>query len=79
MVPYVRMSFYKHFKDGIFWIEQKIFDCSLPEGIEVKDIPIDSDFYKNLNYPTAYDYAMDMTLRELGQAVEGLYHNLNTL
>lgn len=27
----------------------------------------------------AYDYAMDMTKREIYQAAEGLYHNLNTL
>lgn len=30
-------------------------------------------------YPEAYKYAMDMTERELKQAVEGMYHNLNTL
>ena len=27
----------------------------------------------------AYQYAMDMTEKELQQAVEGMYHNLNTL
>ena len=27
----------------------------------------------------AYRYAMDMTKREVTQAVEGMYHNLNTL
>lgn len=26
-----------------------------------------------------YDFAMDMTEKEVKQAVEGLYHNLNTL
>ena len=26
-----------------------------------------------------YQYAMDMTLKEVHQAVEGMYHNLNTL
>lgn len=29
--------------------------------------------------PKAYQYAMDMTTKELQQAVEGMYHNLNTL
>ena len=29
--------------------------------------------------PRAYRYAMDMTIKEVHQAVEGLYHNLNTL
>ena len=27
----------------------------------------------------AYQYAMDMTEKEIAQAVEGMYHNLNTL
>lgn len=79
MVPYVRKSFYKHFKDGVHYVEQIILDCNPPEDVEIKDIAIDSDFYKNLNCPNAYQYAMDMTDRETYQAVEGLYHNLNTL
>ena len=29
--------------------------------------------------PKAYQYAMDMTIKETQQAVEGMYHNLNTL
>ena len=28
------------------------------------------------NYPYAYNYAIDMTKREVHQAVEGMYHNL---
>ena len=79
MVPYVRKSFYKHFRDGIHYVEQKIYDCTPPEGMEVKDIPIDSEFYTDAGCPMAYDYAMDMTEREIHQAVEGMYHNLNTL
>ena len=79
MVPYVRKSFYKHFKDGIHYVEQKIYDCTPPEGVEITDIPIDSEFYTNAGCPMAYDYAMDMTEREIHQAVEGMYHNLNTL
>ena len=34
---------------------------------------------KYQNYPYAYNYAIDMTKREVHQAVEGMYHNLNTL
>ena len=40
-------------------------------------LPIDSEEYKY--FSKAYKYAMDMTKRELKQAVEGMYHNLNTL
>ena len=78
MVPYIRKSFYKHFKDGVHYIENKIIDC-LTSDVDTKNISIDSNFYKDLNCPNAYDYAIDMTEKEIHQAVEGLYHNLNTL
>ena len=79
MVPYIRKSFHKHFRDGIVWVEHRILDCSPPEGVDVTDLAIDGEFYKDLECPNAYDYAMIMTEREVHQAVEGLYHNLNTL
>lgn len=79
MVPYIRKSFHKHFRDGIVWVEHRILDCSPPDGVDVTDLAIDGEFYKNLECPNAYDYAMLMTERETHQAVEGLYHNLNTL
>lgn len=41
------------------------------------DMSINDDYYKN--FPKAYNYAMDKTTKELQQAVEGMYHNLNTL
>ena len=68
MVPYVRKSFYKHWKDGCKWLDVTVDDRCSP------DTPIES-------YPmsSAYKYAMDMTERECYQAVEGMYHNLNTL
>ena len=69
LVPYVRKSFYKHWKDGNKYI------C---EGDEVdvysQETPIDEYCAS-----PAYEYAMDMTKKELYQAVEGMYHNLNTL
>ena len=71
MVPYVRKSFAKHFKEGMKYLE----------NTEVKEdlshLPID---YNTLTCHTlAYKYALDMTEKELNQAVEGMYHNLNTL
>ena len=77
MVPYIRKSFYKHFKDGVHYIERKIIDNL--NDIDVENTPIDSYVYKDLECLEAYDYAIDMTERETHQAVEGLYHNLNTL
>ncbi len=76
MVPYVRKSFVKHYQDGMKYI------CDANAELDIsKDwskISIESDFYKN-TYPKAYQYALDMTIKETQQAVEGMYHNLNTL
>jgi len=73
MVPYVRMSFYKHYRDGMRYIEHREPDYEFQ-----MDSPIDWRDYE-IASPDAYQYAMDMTQRELDQAVEGMYHNLNTL
>lgn len=74
MVPYVRKSFYKHFMDGIKYIEEmnEFFDLE-----SEKEISIEDERYKK--FPKSYKYAMDKTNKELQQAVEGMYHNLNTL
>ena len=77
MIPYVRKSFYKHYVDGLNYIE-RLVDCETMPPEDVLEISIDDDFYKN-NFPNAYNYAMDMTTKEVYQAIEGLYHNLNTL
>lgn len=73
MVPYVRKSFYKHFKNGLKYIEK--IDCSNCENMN--GYSIDNDGFKF--HKDAYKYAIDMTEKEVYQAVEGLYHNLNTL
>lgn len=75
MVPYVRKSFRKHYIDGLKYIEN-IDDINLFNHIP-DDAGIEDGEYKI--YPKAYNYAMDMTTRETYQAVEGMYHNLNTL
>lgn len=75
MVPYVRMSFYKHFRDGVVYVEKEPY--WMDDNIIAEKFSIDDQIYKK--YPDAYKYAMDMTMRELYQAVEGMYHNLNTL
>ena len=73
MVPYVRKSFYKHFCTATTYI--LVDDGKLVRPSE--DWSIDNEDYKLV--PIWYKYAMDMTKKELQQAVEGLYHNLNTL
>ena len=74
MVPYVRKSFYKHFMDGIKYIEEMNEFFNLESE---KEISIEDERYKK--FPKSYKYAMDKTNKELQQAVEGMYHNLNTL
>lgn len=86
MVPYVRKSFYKHFKDGIKYLYHDATGFgaavyAITNNVNTDDvttIAIDSEFYSQ--YPEeVYQYAMDMTVKETQQAVEGMYHNLNTL
>lgn len=77
MVPYVRKSFWKHYRDGMSYLEEdnnsEIFSMKNSDV----DRSIEDGFWKvNIK---AYNYAKDMTIREVHQAVEGLYHNLNTL
>ena len=75
MVPYVRKSFYKHFKDGCAYLYEEPIDIEPFD--DITKISIEADDYKY--FAKAYKYAMDMTQKELDQAVEGMYHNLNTL
>ena len=43
----------------------------------IEDISIENSMFKK--FAKAYAYALAKTTSELEQAVEGLYHNLNTL
>lgn len=73
MVPYVRKSFFKHYQDGCKWCE-KDATAIIVDPVKTS---IEDEIYKvNLK---AYQYALDMTEKETRQAVEGMYHNLNTL
>lgn len=75
MVPYVRKSFRKHYIEGLKYIEnisdKELFD-HIPDNAGIED----SEY---MVYDKAYKYALDMTTKECYQAVEGMYHNLNTL
>ena len=76
MIPYVRKSFYKHYKDGIIYIEE-LGTEDFDNGYITNNMSIEDELYKR--FPKANKYAMDMTIKETYQAVEGMYHNLNTL
>lgn len=88
MVPYIRKSFYKHFLDGVKYCQkgQMIGLMGVYEDFDLSDAKetwIKTQTSINDNVFTrneiAYKYAMDMTIKEVHQAAEGLFHNLNTL
>ena len=75
MVPYVRKSFAKHLRDGIeFILGNQEYAQSVP-----KEVAFDDKEANDSRNKAAYDYALKMTERETMQAVEAMYHNLNTL
>ena len=81
MVPYVRKSFYKHYQDICDIIPFVKCDVELtwPELTS-----IDGEIYSGRhwwNFMKRYitRKALKATKKELKQAVEGMYHNLNTL
>lgn len=74
MVPYVRKSFAKHFKDGVKYLQPEDDTSRVPDSLSFEDREANDPRNKK-----AYAYALDMTTRECYQAVEGMYHNLNTL
>ena len=105
LIPYIRKSFYKHFKDGLKYIEEIEYKEEFghfkqdDDDIRLKTIypytqakkliianedtyffnNMDINRFKSEKHKKTYRYALDLTLRELAQAVEGLFHNLNTL
>lgn len=77
LVPYVRKSFSKYFKEGAFHIHDEKVEVDSTKPID--DIEYWSSLVYDKHFVRIYDYAYDMTKRELDQAIEGLYHNLNSL
>lgn len=77
MVPYVRKSFYKHYINGLKFIngceggDIDMINC------EPENLSIDHNWYTSDE--KVYKYALAMTEKEASQGVEGLLHNLNTL
>ena len=76
MVPYVRKSFYKHYKEAVEFFGTDDDRRSLEYDLNSL-LPIDAEVYRMNG--DLYRYACAKTKKELDQAVEGMYHNLNTL
>lgn len=83
MIPYVRKSFYKHLCNVYDIIPFVKMPKSIKEIDKVEDIGIDDKIYcgKWYNFIKRYivKKALKLTIKETKQAVEGMYHNLNTL
>lgn len=72
MVPYVRITFYKVYRDGMKYIAGKDMPEDLNEEMSIDDLRYQEN-------EAVYRYAMDMTKRQTYQAVEAMFHNLNSL
>jgi len=80
MVPYVRKSFYKHYKnvyDILPLVKNKV-ELAKPEDVSIDDAVYAGKWF-NLVKKYVAKKALKLTKNELRQAVEGIYHNLNTL
>ena len=82
MVPYVRVSFWKHYNNLCNIIplcKRRKYDSW--DLNKVKETSINSEAYKGKHLDSfvrhyLYDKALALTKKELKQAVEGMYHNL---
>ena len=91
MVPYVRKSFWKHMLDGMTYIYQVPHEyhggteytahrLKIMEWLkEQKNNNASIEKGKEIDCQLVYNYAIEMTEKETLQAVEAMYHNLNTL
>lgn len=99
MVPYVRKSYWKHFKTGAKYLCDEadynfLLNNILDGTVDFSKMPIESYFNSTVGrwegnagfvaqtnpaFKRVCQYAFDMTEKETMQAVEGMYHNLNTL
>lgn len=75
MVPYVRYSFAKHYRDGMKYISRKPWTKPSDKIISSTSI-LNKELYSD---EAAYEYAYDMTQKDVHQGAEALVHNLNTL
>ena len=78
MVPYVRKSFLKHYNELTEFIpfcKNKKLSFEKPEELSIED----HRYFKGIRRKYIAKRALQLTSKELYQAVEGMYHNLNTL
>ena len=79
MVPYVRKSFYKHYTEELKYHQPKKYKEFVDRFVKKIADKISIENKQVYKDQSARDIAMALTKEELEQAVEGMYHNLNTL
>ena len=83
MVPYVRKSFYKYYMTGLDYLcgDRSQFNELLLKNFNKEQLTNDMSIVDPAYQldERVYKYALDMTTKEVHQAAEGLFHNLNTL
>lgn len=88
LVPYFRMSFWRHYFTVIDilpflnvnkWKKRLGFDKWEAKKISIYDERYTGKHWWNILHRYISKKALKLTKRELNQAVEGLYHNLNSL
>ena len=62
MVPYIRKSFVKHYRDGLKWVYE-CNDETIENMIYDGNVSIESSVYKQNKRP--YEYAIEMTEKEV--------------
>ena len=83
LAPFVRISFLKHFKDGLKYLGSKgkdysVFEETYGDSINYASIDAELNIFEQYN-KKAYRYALDMLEKEGKQAAQALWHNLNSL
>lgn len=85
LAPFVRISFLKHFKTGLEFVEQnenKTWDSFSKkykqEILDTASVTAKCNIFEDYSN-SAYKYAREMLDREGKQAAQALYHNLNSL
>lgn len=84
LAPFVRISFLKHFKDGLEFVQKdkkknwEKFENKYKDVLNTASIIAHANIFKNYS-SFAYNYAMAMLEKEAKQSCEAFYHNANTL
>lgn len=82
MVPYVRKSFLKHYKNGLKYLHKSSIFTPPSNWLNTSISDLKEKWGNKdelCDLTDVWEYAMNMLKQEIHQGVEALYHNLNSL